>query len=132
MIAINKADADNITPAKRAAAEYQSALSLLTPASPHWQPPVITVSARENKGLDTLWAKICDHHGRMTASGELRARRQDQAVAWLRETVQERLLAVLKANPQVAAKLPAIETDVREGRLMATRAADQILAMLDL
>jgi LAO/AO transport system kinase len=132
MIAINKADAENVAPARRAAADYQNALNLLTPASPNWQPPVITVSARENKGLDSLWAKVCEHHVRMTASGELRARRQAQAVAWLREMVQERLLATLKSNPQVAAKLPSIETDVRDGRLMPTRAADQILAMLGL
>ena len=132
MVAINKADADNITAAMRAAANYQSALNLLTPASPNWQPPVITVSARENKGLDTLWAKVCEHHVRMTTSGELRARRQAQAVAWLREMLQERLLAALKANPQVAARLPSIETDVRDGRLMPTGAADQILAMLGL
>jgi LAO/AO transport system kinase len=132
MIAINKADADNVARARRAAAEYQSALTLLTPASPTWHPPVITVSARENNGLDTLWAKICAHHARMTASGELQARRQTQAVAWMREMLQERLLAVLKASPQVAAKLPSIEADVRDGRLMPARAVDQILAMMGL
>jgi LAO/AO transport system kinase len=132
MIAINKADADNVARARRAAAEYRGALSLLTPASPNWHPPVITVSARENNGLDTLWAKICAHQARMTASGELQARRQTQAVAWMREMLQERLLAVLKAHPQVAAKLPSIETDVRDGRLMPARAVDQILAMMGL
>jgi LAO/AO transport system kinase len=132
MIAINKTDADNVARARRAAADYQSALNLLTPSSTTWQPPVITVSARENKGLDTLWAKVCEHHVRMTTSGELGARRQAQAVAWLHEMVQERLLAALRAHPEVAAKLPSIETGVRSGRLMPTRAADQILAMLGL
>jgi LAO/AO transport system kinase len=132
MIAINKADTDNVPRAERAAAEYQGALNLLTPASPNWRPPVITVSARENKGLDALWAKICKHHTRMTASGELQARRQAQAVAWMREMLQDRLLAALKANPMVAAKLPSIEADVRDGRLMPARAVDQILALMGL
>jgi LAO/AO transport system kinase len=132
LIAINKADGDNVARAERAAAEYQGALNLLTPASPNWRPPVITVSARENKGLDTLWAKICEHHTQMTASGELQARRQAQAVAWMREMLQEHLLAALKANREVAAKLPSIEDEVRHGRLMPARAVDQILALMGL
>jgi len=42
LIAINKADGDNQRRAERAAAEYRAALSLLTPASTNWRPPVTT------------------------------------------------------------------------------------------
>ena len=52
MIAINKADGDNVTRAERAAAEYRAALQILTPQSATWAPPVVTISGRENKGLD--------------------------------------------------------------------------------
>src|SRR5215469_13845168 len=37
MIAINKADGDNLARAKAAAAEYRGALHILTPRSEHWQ-----------------------------------------------------------------------------------------------
>ncbi len=53
MIAINKADGDNVTRAERAAAEYRAALQILHPPS-SWSPPVITISGRENKSLDVL------------------------------------------------------------------------------
>src|SRR6201985_2159143 len=42
MIAINKADGDNLARAKAAAAEYQAALHILQPRSEHWHPPVRT------------------------------------------------------------------------------------------
>jgi LAO/AO transport system kinase len=42
MIAVNKADGDNIARAKTAAAEYRAALHILTPRSPNWPPPVGT------------------------------------------------------------------------------------------
>jgi LAO/AO transport system kinase len=58
MIAINKADGDNIKRANHAAAEYRSALHLLSPRSEHWHPPVVTYSALTGAGIDTMWQKI--------------------------------------------------------------------------
>ncbi len=55
MIAINKADGDNIKRANLAAAEYRGALHILTPRSEHWHPPVVTYSALTGTGIsDTL------------------------------------------------------------------------------
>jgi LAO/AO transport system kinase len=132
MIAINKADGDNITRAQRAAADYQAAINILTPQSATWSPPVITVSGRENSGLHTLWDKVLAHRKALTESGELAERRQAQAVAWMREMLTERLMAALRANPAVSAALPDLEADVRAGRLLPTRAVDRVLALMGL
>ncbi len=40
MIAVNKADGDNVKRANLAAAEYRGALHILSPRSEHWHPPV--------------------------------------------------------------------------------------------
>src|SRR5262245_34059267 len=85
MIAINKADGANVEAANRAANEYQGALHILTPSSPSWQPPVLTVSGRDNVGLDALWERIEEHARIMKASGERTERRRRQAVTWMRE-----------------------------------------------
>src|ERR1700731_2152401 len=45
MIAINKADGDNLKRAQAAAAEYRGALHILGARSPLWSPPVLTYSA---------------------------------------------------------------------------------------
>src|SRR6187455_3482352 len=52
MIAVNKADGDNIKRANLAAAEYRGALHILSPRSEHWHPPVLTYSALTGTGMD--------------------------------------------------------------------------------
>jgi LAO/AO transport system kinase len=132
VIAINKADGDNLARAQRTAADYKGALAILTPSSANWSPPVLLVSGRENRGLDELWTMIRDHRRCMSTSGEFEARRQTQAVAWMKDMLQERLMRGLLSNPRVAEALPRIETDVRDARLMPTRAVDEILARMGL
>src|ERR1700689_4507312 len=61
MIAVNKADGDNILRAKAAAAEYRAALHILSPRSPSWSPPVVTYSALTGDGVAALWDHILDH-----------------------------------------------------------------------
>ena len=80
MIAVNKADGDNVKRANLAAGEYRSALHILSPRSQHWHPPVVTYSALTGAGIDTIWQKILDHRTAMNASGEFEARRRDQQV----------------------------------------------------
>ena len=41
MLAINKADGDNIARARTTAADYEAALHIIGPRSPYWTPPVI-------------------------------------------------------------------------------------------
>jgi len=130
MIAINKADGDNVMRAEQAAAEYRAALQILTPQSATWSPPVITISGRDNAGLDKLWETVVDHRQKMTATGEFALRRQRQAVAWMSDMLNDRVMASIKSNPRVAQRLPALEAEVREGRLVPTLAVDEILEMI--
>ena len=128
MIAINKADGDNRNRATRAAADYQGALNILTPASPNWQPPVVTISAAENRGLHELWQRIETHRDRMTTSGEFGTRRQAQAVDWMRQLLADRALSAVLDHPSVAGHLATFEAEVRAGRLLPTLAVDRIMA----
>ena len=130
MIAINKADGDNLAPATRAAAEYQGALNILTPQSPSWQPPVITVSGRDDIGLDRLWGLVEEHARIMTTSGERDERRRRQAVAWMRELLSERLLETVRADPRLRERLPEIEAEVAAGRLSPSLAVEEVLERL--
>jgi LAO/AO transport system kinase len=132
MIAINKADGDNVARAERAAAEYRAALHILTPQSAKWAPPVLTISGLTNQGLDTLWAKILEHREKMTASGEFQERRQRQAVEWMHEMLNDRVMSALHSNPKIAERMPALDAEVRTGRLLPTLAVDEILALIDM
>jgi LAO/AO transport system kinase len=130
MIAINKADGDNIKRAERAAGDYKNALQIFTPHGATWFPPVLTVSGQENRGLKELWGKVLEHRKTMTETGEFARRRQTQAVSWMRDMLEHRLMGALKANPQVGVELPKIEASVRDGTLLPTLAVDKIMAMM--
>ncbi len=132
MIAINKADGDNINRAGRAASEYQAALTIFTPKDAAWFPPVLTISGRDNTGLEDMWGKIIEHRETMTADGTFQARRKRQAVEWLRDMLHDRLMSALRANPQVAARMPQIEADVRDGKLLPTLAAVEVMSLMGL
>ena len=130
MIAVNKADGDNIARANLAAAEYRAALNILNPQSETWSPPVVTYSAFTGDGIGALWAKVLEHKEKMTASGELAARRRQQQVKWLWSMLEERLTARLRSDASVRGKLKAAEAAVAAGRLAPTLAVEEIAQLL--
>jgi LAO/AO transport system kinase len=130
MIAINKADGDNIRRANLAAGEYRSALHILSPHSEHWHPPVVTYSALTGTGIDTLWQKILDHRTAMNASGEFDARRKEQQVKWMWSMFEQLTVARLRSDASVRAKVKRIEAEVSAGRISPALAAEQIAEML--
>lgn len=132
MIAVNKADDDGAARAQAAAADYRAAMHILTPKSAEWTPPVLTISGLANQGLDTVWDKIEDHCRTLTESGSRTANRQAQAVRWMWAMLEERLMTALRANPDVAQRLPKLETDVREGTMPASRAVDEVVRLMRL
>ena len=130
MIAVNKADGDNLKRANHAAADYRSALQILTPRSEHWHPPVVTYSALTGAGIGELWQKILDHRTAMNASGEFAKRRREQQVKWMWSMLEQRMLARLRADASIRAKVKRIEAEVADGRVTPSLAAEQIAEML--
>jgi LAO/AO transport system kinase len=130
MVAINKADGDNVQRANLAAAEYRSALHILSPRSQHWHPPVVTYSALTGTGMETLWQKILDHRTAMNASGEFVARRREQQVKWMWSMLEQRMMARLRADASIRAKVKKTEAEVADGRLTPAVAAEQIAELL--
>ncbi len=130
MIAVNKADGDNVARARLAAADYRAALNILAPRSKNWSPPVITYSALTGDGIELLWEQIVAHKDKMTASGELAARRREQQVKWMWSMLEERLTARLRGDPAVRGKLKAAETAVAAGKLAPTLAVEEIAELL--
>jgi LAO/AO transport system kinase len=130
MIAINKADGDNLKRANVAAAEYRSALHILTPRSEHWFPPVVTYSALTGTGIAELWQKVLDHRTAMNASGDFAARRREQQVKWMWSMLEGRMMARLRADAAIRAKVKKTEAEVADGRMTPAVAAEQIAEWL--
>ena len=126
MIAITKADGDNATRAA-AAADYQHALRIITPMGAAWQPPVVTISAIEMRGLDSLWQKIQLHHKTADEAGAWMQRRRAQDVRWMWAMVEDRLMTNLKTDSKVKDAVAELERALSEGRTTPGLAADRIL-----
>jgi len=130
MIAVNKADGDNVERARLAAAEYRAALNILAPHSATWSPPVVTYSALAQHGIVELWAQVLSHKAKMTESGELATRRRDQQVKWMRTMLEERLTARLRSDAAVRARLRQAEAQVAAGKLAPMLAVEEIAQLL--
>ncbi len=130
MIVVNKADGDNVKRANLAAGEYRSALHILSARSEHWQPPVLTCSALTGAGIAELWQKILDHRAAMKACGEFLERRRQQQVKWMWSMLEQRMLARLRADPHLRARVKKTEAEVAAGRVSPALAAEQIAELL--
>ncbi len=130
MIAVNKADGDNIKRAKAAAGEYRAALHILTPRSPTWAPPVVTYSALAEDGIAQLWDQALAHRQQLEVSGEFVARRREQQVKWMWTMLEDRFHMRLHTNARLKSRLPAIEKSVAEGTLSPALAVDEIATAL--
>jgi len=132
IVAVNKADGDNILRANAAASAYRAALHILSPRSPDWTPPVLTYSALTGTGIDKLWAAVLDHRRILTDSGEFTAQRQAQQIKWMWSIVEERRSARLRADAHLRSQIQHIEQQVAKGELAPGSAADQVATLLNL
>ena len=73
MIAITKADGENVNRAKLAASKYAFAMHLLRSGE---QPPVVTCSALDGSGIDEIWRIIVERTRERERSGALKAQRR--------------------------------------------------------
>ena len=127
LILINQADDGREELARNSAREYQHALHLLRPRSKNWTVEVATCSARDNEGIDAAWDAVLRHQAALEDSGELAARRAEQARAWLWSEVQDSLIADLRDKFGTGDLIDELEAAVVEGTMPATTAADTLL-----
>jgi len=128
-LAINKADGDNLPKAQRARGEYASALHLFPPTPDGWTPRVLTCSALTGDGIAEIWQTVLDHHLTLAENGYFHERRRQQALAWMHELIQSTLEDEFRKHPQVHARLPELESLVRQGRATSFGAARDLLAL---
>ena len=132
IVAVNKADGDNIHRARAAAAEYRAALHVLGSREDHWSPPVLTYSGLTGDGVDALWVQVVQHRAASLNAGAFEGRRQRQQVRWMWTLLDDRLRDRIRSDARLRARVPAIEREVGEGRLDPALAASEIAALLAL
>lgn len=129
MVVINKADIDPRA-AQVVRAQWKNALHFLRHASPHWAPPVLTLSALHKEGIVEFWEQVLAYRDALTPSGEFEAKRRHQARAWMWNLIDSGLRQFFRHHPAVQADLPGLLDQVDAGRTTPTAAAYRLLGHL--
>ena len=125
-LVINKADGDNIKPAKAAKAEYQSALHLFPPTGSGWVPKVELCSATGKTGIAETW-KLVDDYYELVGKKGINSNRKQQNLDWMHESIGFLLKEQFYSDSHVKAHMKRLERDVEEGSITPLAAARQLI-----
>ncbi len=117
LLVINKADGDLAPAAARAEADYLAAMGLMRPRWEAWRAEVTSCSALEHTGIAEVWTAIERFRVATTSSGELPARRSEQALRWMWSELEEVLVERLRHHEDVRSRLHDLEQAVSSGSL---------------
>jgi len=126
-IAINKADGENVEPAKKAKKEYQNALHLFPANENGWNPKVKTCSAIKDDGLSEILELLEQFHKEQNETGFFDENRKDQAIHWMHQTIHHFLKRNFYKSPEILEKLSKFEAEVRNGTKHSVQAARTLL-----
>lgn len=128
MIVINKAEGDNLQPAKQAAANYRNALHLFPPHPGGWTPLVKLCSARDGSGVEEVWQSVRSYIDLCGLNGYLQQKRAEQRVQHFHEFTRQRLEAWLLGSEQQQTLAKQLEAEVSAGQISPYAAAKRLLA----
>lgn len=127
LIAITKADGNNVEKASMARALYANALHLFPPTESGWVPTAVTSSAVTKEGLDVILKKIEEYFALVQENGFYLKKRREQARYWMYESINENLRNMFYENGSIAPLLPDYENAVLKGDLESFTAAAELL-----
>ena len=122
VIAVNKADGENVRAAMRASAEHSAALRCQS-RDDDWEPLVRTCSALTGDGIADVWEAVGDRVSHLRTTGGLARRRQGQLAGWFAGLAEEALLGAFHTDAAVRTKRDELEGMVRSGAVTPAGAA---------
>jgi len=127
MVVINKADGNAVPQAKIAQQQCRNALHLFPPKESAWTAKAVRCSALEGTGIDNIWKEIQRYYDLTAPSGYFNHHRQQQALYWLNETIEQRLGNLFYQNPVVQEALKTIQQQVLEHEISPFKAGEMLL-----
>jgi GTPase len=117
LIAITKADGNNIEKAKLAKIDYQNALHLFPPTPSNWIPKVVTCSSLTKTGISDIWTEIDNYCNLTKKNNYFHARRKEQAKYWMYETINDQLKSNFHNNHEIMNVIKDIESQVLNDKI---------------
>lgn len=105
MLAVNKADGNNVDKARAARADYAHAMHLLQPPDSGWTPRAVTCSGLTGSGVAEIYDAIAEYRQYTQANGYFFEKRKQQQLTLLRNAIDEHLRHRFYDHPGVAEKM---------------------------
>ena len=128
-ISITKADGSNLNQSKIAAGEYKRAIHLFPAKKNGWIPKVSYCSACENEGIEGIWETINSYVNHCVTRGSFQKKRDEQALFWLHESIQEQLGKLFFEHKKVKKELSRLEEKVQSGKVSPFTAAQKLISL---
>lgn len=128
-IVINKADGNNLKSVKFTMTEFKRALHLYPPKANGWSPEVLSCSALEHKGIDSIWEMVSRFIKLTEENGHLGANRADQRKNWFLQTLDEQLKRQFFDRESIKENLEAYLVKIQENKISPVIAAKQLLSI---
>jgi LAO/AO transport system kinase len=127
LIAINKADGENVAAAERTRAEAERALHFFPAPMTGWTPTTMACSAVTGRGIPALWNLVREFTEATRSSGSFEENRRQQRRRWLRDALEHGLAQIFGAHPVIRQQVAAYEREVLDGHTTPFRAARALL-----
>jgi len=127
LIAINKADGDNIEKSKQTQAEMQRAVKLFPVGESGWATAVEICSALTGSGIETVWNRILEYRAFAEGNNYFTKRRREQLKQWLHESVYFESMQYLSHSPEFKKRLKTIELQVENEEILPPHAIRNLL-----
>ena len=127
LIAINKADGNNVEKAQLAKIQYKNAIHLFPRKDSGWEPGVLTCSAVQKSGIAEIWKEIEKYRQLTVTNGWFDTRRNQQATYWMHETIREQLYRDFYGNHIIKHKIEEYEHLVLNDKISSFAAAGKLL-----
>jgi len=127
LIAINKADGNNVENALKAKVQFSNAIHLFPKKESEWNPKVLTCSAAKKEGIAEIWSEIEAYKKLSDENGYFLRNRNRQAIFWMHETIREQLKRNFYNHPEIRNKIEDVEEMVLTNQISPFIAASQLL-----
>jgi len=126
LLAINKADGDNLPKMKLAKADYKRALHLFPTSENGWKPDVVACSSLTGSGIPEIWKQVEAFEQLTKTNGFFTKRRKEQRKFWLREFLTALALKNFYANKNVQKQFSKLEKMVEDEKISVAKAAQEL------
>lgn len=127
ILVINKADSDNEKNAKIAANQLEQALHYFPISKSGWSPTVDTMSALQDKNIDTIWNRCSAFINHTKSNNFFNENRKQQLLNWFRASLADQLIMKIEENSDYKNQLTKLEKEVLSGDIDPFLAADQLV-----